>query len=104
MARLLDAVRPLTDKPLIVKLTPNASDVPAVALAAERAGASALSLINTIKGMALDPRTGSAVAGRRDRRRIRVPRCARSRWPRWPRSCRLVQIPVIGMGGVQSGR
>ena len=41
VARLLDVVRPLTDKPLIVKLTPNASDVPAVALAAERAGASA---------------------------------------------------------------
>ena len=58
VGQLLRAVRPLTGKPLIVKLTPNASDVPAVARAAEEAGASALSLINTIRGMALDPRAG----------------------------------------------
>jgi dihydroorotate dehydrogenase (NAD+) catalytic subunit len=58
LAGLLDHVRPLTDKPLIVKLTPNAGDVPAVARAAQDAGASALSLINTIRGMALAP--GSA--------------------------------------------
>ena len=38
VAALLRRVRPLTDKPLIVKLTPNASDVPAVARAAEQAG------------------------------------------------------------------
>ncbi len=63
VARLMSTVRPLTDKPLIVKLTPNASDVPAVAVAAEREGASALSLINTIRGMALDPRTGAPWLG-----------------------------------------
>src|SRR5438874_2464474 len=44
-----------TDKPLIVKLTPNAGDVAAVARAVEAAGANALSLINTIRGMALAP-------------------------------------------------
>src|SRR5262249_11368670 len=54
---LLETVRPLTDKPLIVKLTPNATDVAAVARAAEQAGASAVSLINTIRGMALRPGT-----------------------------------------------
>src|SRR5205085_10225176 len=58
VAALLERVRPLTDKPLIVKLTPNATDVPAVARAAEQAGASAMSLINTLRGMALDPSTG----------------------------------------------
>ena len=42
VAALLQRVRPLTDKPLIVKLTPNASDVAAVAAAAEQAGATAL--------------------------------------------------------------
>ena len=47
IAALLDRVRPLTAKPLIVKLTPNATDVPAVARAAEHAGADAVSLINT---------------------------------------------------------
>ena len=40
-----------------MKLTPNATDPAAVALAAEEAGADAVSLINTLKGMALDPRT-----------------------------------------------
>ncbi len=63
VARLMSAVRPLTDKPLIVKLTPNASDVPAVAIAAEREGASAVSLINTIRGMAVHPRTGEPWLG-----------------------------------------
>ena len=62
-ARLVDRVRALTDKPLIVKLTPNATDVPAVARAAEQAGADAVSLINTLKGMALDPKTGGPWLG-----------------------------------------
>ena len=68
VARLMSVVRPLTDKPLIVKLTPNASDVPAVAMAAEREGASAVSLINTIRGMAVHPTHRGAVAGGDDRR------------------------------------
>ena len=55
-ARLVERVRPLTAKPLIVKLTPNTTDVGAVAEAAEAAGADALSLINTVRGMALHPR------------------------------------------------
>ena len=57
-ARAVERLRPLTDKPLIVKLTPNATDPAAVAAAAEDAGADAVSLINTLKGMALDPRPG----------------------------------------------
>src|SRR5205085_4606315 len=56
-ARSVERLRPLTEKPLIVKLTPNATDPPAVARAAEDAGADAVSLINTLKGMAFDPRT-----------------------------------------------
>ena len=55
-ARSVERLRPLTAKPLIVKLTPNATDPAAVALAAQEAGADAVSLINTLKGMALDPR------------------------------------------------
>src|SRR3954470_2503170 len=49
-------VRPATRKPLIVKLTPNASDVPAAAAAAEAAGADAVSLINTLRAYAPHPR------------------------------------------------
>ena len=69
-ARAVAAVRPLTEKPLIVKLTPNANEPAAVARAAEDAGADAVSLINTLKGMALDPRTRAAVARRHHRRRL----------------------------------
>ena len=72
-ARAVERVRPLTDLPLIVKLTPNANDPAAVAVAAEQAGADAISLINTLKGMALDPR-GAAVAGGYHRWRVRAGR------------------------------
>ena len=53
LGALVRAVRPLTGKPLIVKLTPNTADVAAVAQAAEAAGADAVSLINTLRAMAL---------------------------------------------------
>jgi dihydroorotate dehydrogenase (NAD+) catalytic subunit len=103
VGRLLDAVRPLTDKPLIVKLTPNASDVPAVALAAERAGADALSLINTIKGMAFDPRSGDPWLGGQtggiSGPTVRAVALAQVFAVR-----AAVAVPVVGMGGVQNGR
>ena len=99
---LLRRVRPLTDKPLIVKLTPNASDVPAVARAAEAAGASALSLINTIRGMAFDPRSGEpwlgGVTGGVSGPAVRAVALAQVR-----AVSDAVGVPVIGMGGVQSG-
>jgi dihydroorotate dehydrogenase (NAD+) catalytic subunit len=101
--RLLEHVRPLTDKPVIVKLTPNASDVPAVARAAEDAGASALSLINTIRGMALDPRSGEpwlgGVTGGVSGPAVRAVALAQVRSVR-----SAVEIPVVGMGGVQRGQ
>jgi dihydroorotate dehydrogenase (NAD+) catalytic subunit len=100
---LLAAVRPITPKPLIVKLTPNASDVAAVARAAEQAGASALSLINTIRGMAFDPRTGrpwlGAVTGGQSGPAVRAVALAQVH-----AVADAVEIPLIGMGGVQSGR
>jgi len=102
-ARLVDRVRPLTDKPLIVKLTPNATDVPAVATAAEHAGADAVSLINTIKGMALDPKTGTpwlgGVTGGVSGAAVRAIALAQVH-----AVAQAVQIPIIGMGGVQGGR
>jgi dihydroorotate dehydrogenase (NAD+) catalytic subunit len=103
LGMLLERVRPITDKPLIVKLTPNASDIAAVARAAEQAGASALSLINTIRGMALDPRTGDpwlgGVTGGLSGPAVRAVALAQVR-----EAAGAVTIPVIGMGGVQSGR
>ncbi len=101
-AAVLERLRPLCDKPLVVKLTPNATDPAAVAVAAEGAGADALSLVNTLKGMALDPRTWAPWLGGRTGglsgpaiRAVALEQVA-SVAPR-------VSIPVVGMGGVASG-
>jgi dihydroorotate dehydrogenase (NAD+) catalytic subunit len=103
VSALLERVRPLTRKPLIVKLTPNASDVPAVARAAEASGASALSLINTIRGMAIDPRSGEpwlgGGTGGVSGPAVRAVAVAQVHDVR-----AAVDVPVIGMGGVQRGR
>jgi dihydroorotate dehydrogenase (NAD+) catalytic subunit len=103
VSALLQRVRPLTDKPLIVKLTPNATDVAAVAAAAQDAGASAVSLINTIRGMAFDPRTGQpwlgATTGGVSGPAVRAVALAQVHAVR-----AAVDIPIVGMGGVQSGR
>jgi dihydroorotate dehydrogenase (NAD+) catalytic subunit len=99
---LLGRVRPLTDKPLIVKLTPNATDVPAVARAAEHAGADAVSLINTLRGMALDPRTGQpwlgGVTGGVSGPAVRAIALAQVY-----AVAQAVEIPIVGMGGVAGG-
>jgi dihydroorotate dehydrogenase (NAD+) catalytic subunit len=103
-AALLDAVRSLTTKPLIVKLTPNCSSPAAVAAAAEQHGADAVSLINTLRGMVTNPhrpaepwlggRTGG-VSGPA----VRAVALAQVRDVR-----ERVSIPIVGMGGVQRGR
>jgi dihydroorotate dehydrogenase (NAD+) catalytic subunit len=103
VAALLDRVRPLTAKPLIVKLTPNATDIPAVARAAEAAGASALSLINTIRGMALDPATGEPWLGA-GTGGVSGPAVRAISLAQVESVASAVEVPVIGMGGVQRGR
>jgi dihydroorotate dehydrogenase (NAD+) catalytic subunit len=103
VSALLDVVRPVTDKPLIVKLTPNASDVPAVASAAEQAGASALSLINTIRGMAIDPGTGRPWLGA-GTGGVSGPAVRAVALAHLQAVASTVSIPLVGMGGVQSGR
>lgn len=102
VARLLSVVRPLTDKPLIVKLTPNATDPAAVALAAQEAGADAVSLINTIRGMALRPGSdqpwlggGSGGVSGPAVRAIALAQVSAVR--------SAVSIPIVGMGGVSRG-
>ena len=102
-ARAVEAVRPLTDRPLIVKLTPNATDPAAVALAAEEAGADAVSLINTLKGMALDPRTrqpwlGGTTGG------VSGPAVRAIALEQVRSVASTVGLPVIGMGGIATGR
>lgn len=55
------AVRGVTDKPVIMKLSPNVADITEIALACEEAGADAVSLINTLLGMRIDLKTGKPV-------------------------------------------
>jgi dihydroorotate dehydrogenase (NAD+) catalytic subunit len=102
-AALVERVRPLTDKPLIVKLTPNATDSGAVAAAAADAGADAVSLINTLKGMALHPRTGEPWLGGRTGG-VSGPAVRAIALAQVADVAARVDIPVVGMGGVQSGR
>ncbi len=100
---LLERVVPVVSKPLIVKLTPNTSDVGTVARAAEQAGASALSLINTIRGMAFDGPSGrpwlGGVTGGVSGPAVRAVALAQVHAVR-----AAVGIPIVGIGGVQSGR
>jgi dihydroorotate dehydrogenase (NAD+) catalytic subunit len=99
---LLESLRPLTEKPLIVKLTPNCAEPEAVAAAAEGGGADAVSLINTLRATALDPRTGErrlgAGSGGLSGPAVRPVALDQAR--RVAASC---SIPVIGMGGIESG-
>ena len=106
-AALLDAVRPRTSKPLIVKLTPNATATADVAAAAEAHGADAVSLINTLRGMAFDPDDRSDTprpwlgggAGGVSGPAVRPMALVQVREVR-----ARVAIPIVGMGGVQRGR
>jgi dihydroorotate dehydrogenase (NAD+) catalytic subunit len=101
-AALLEALRPLTEKPLIVKLTPNVADPAAVAVAAEQGGADAVSLINTLKASAIDPATGwpgiAAGHGGLSGPAVRPVAVAQVR-----AVAAAVRLPVVGMGGVSSG-
>jgi len=101
--RLLERVRPAAEKPLLVKLTPNASDPGAVAAAAERAGADAVSLVNTLKGMAPDPVTGAPFLGAGSGG-LSGPAIRAVALEQVAAVAAQVDIPVIGMGGIASGR
>ena len=99
---LLEVIRPLTDKPLVVKLTPNCSDPAAVARAAADGGADAVSLINTVRATGLDPTTldpwlGATSGG------LSGPAIRSIALDQVRRVTAEVSIPVIGMGGIETG-
>jgi dihydroorotate dehydrogenase (NAD+) catalytic subunit len=103
LGRLVEQVRPLTTKALIVKLTPNTADVGAVAEAAEAAGADAVSLINTLRAMALHPDgTGEAWLGG-GTGGLSGPAVRAVALAQVAAVAARVAIPVVGMGGVQTG-
>ena len=99
---LLETLRPLTAKPLIVKLTPNTADPAAVAVAAQEGGADAVSLINTLKAAAIRPGGSGpwlgAGSGGLSGPAIRPVALDQVR-----RVAAAVSIPVIGMGGIETG-
>ena len=102
-ARAVERVRPLTARPIAVKLTPNAADPAAVAAAAEDAGADAVSLINTLKGMALDPAGGGPWLGG-GTGGVSGPAVRAVALEQVHAVAARVGIAVIGMGGIASGR
>jgi dihydroorotate dehydrogenase (NAD+) catalytic subunit len=99
---LLHAVRPITDKPLIVKLTPNVADPAGIARAAEEGGADAVSLINTLKATAIDRGTLGPWHGA-GRGGLSGPAVHHVALEQVRTVAGAVSIPVIGMGGIESG-
>ncbi|HPF65955.1 MAG: dihydroorotate dehydrogenase [Lentimicrobium sp.] len=95
------AVREVYDKTLIVKLSPNVTSIVDIALAVEEAGADAVSLINTLLGMAINAETRrpvlSTVTGGLSGPAIK-PVALRMVW----QVAKAVKIPVIGIGGISS--
>jgi len=102
-ARAVERVGSETDKPLIVKLTPNATDPASVARAAEEAGAAAVSLVNTLKGTALHPQTREPWLGGRTGG-VSGPAVRAIALEQVASVAASVEIPVIGMGGISTGR
>jgi dihydroorotate dehydrogenase (NAD+) catalytic subunit len=99
---LMEALRPLTEKPLIVKLTPNVANPEAVAIAAEEGGADAVSLINTLKASAIDPATKepALAAGHGG---LSGPAVRPVALQQLRAVHAAVELPLIGMGGVSNG-
>ncbi len=99
--QVVKIVREKTKKPLMVKLSPNVTDITAIAKAAEEGGADSLSLINTITGMAIDINTGRSrlgnITGGLSGPAIK-PVALRMVW----QTVQAVSIPVIGVGGIMS--
>ncbi len=95
-------LRKITAKPLIIKLTPNVASVGAIAVQAEKAGADAVSLINTLMGMEIDierqkPMLGNIVGG------LSGPAVKPVALRMVYQVFRQIKIPIIGMGGITKG-
>jgi len=100
---VIQAVKKIVPTPLIVKLSPNVTDIKIIAQAAEKAGADALSAINTLTGMVIDVESGKPILTNKKGgisgpaiRPIAV-RCVYE-------ISQAVKIPVIGIGGVDCGK
>jgi dihydroorotate dehydrogenase (NAD+) catalytic subunit len=102
LAGLVEAVRAVAKRPLIVKLSPNVASIEPLARAAEAAGADALSLVNTFISLAIDawtrkPRIGAGFGG------LSGPAIKPIALRLVYEAAKSVRIPVIGLGGIASG-
>lgn len=95
-------VKKYCKKPLIVKLTPNVSSIAEIAVAAEEAGADALSLINTLLGMAIDIETRRPVLSN-NTGGLSGPAVKPIAVRMVYETAQAVKVPVIGMGGISNG-
>jgi dihydroorotate dehydrogenase (NAD+) catalytic subunit len=100
-ARVVRAARATTDKTLIVKLSPNVTDIESVAREAEAAGADALAVVNTVRGMAIDvetwrPRLGNVTGG------LSGPAIRPIAVLAVYEVARAVKIPIVGQGGIET--
>lgn len=102
-AAVTKAVKAVTTKPVYMKLSPNVTDIAAIAKACEEAGADGVSLINTLMGMRIDIKTGRTILANKTG--------GMSGPCIFPLAVRMVyqvyeavKIPIIGMGGVSSAR
>jgi dihydroorotate dehydrogenase (NAD+) catalytic subunit len=100
---LLRLIRPLTEKPLLIKLTPNVADPVPIAVAAEEGGADAVSLINTLRAVAFDPDKddrwlGGGTGG------LSGPAVRAVALAQIHAVGSALSVPVVAMGGVSTGR
>ena len=98
---VVEAVKARTKKPVIVKLSPNVTDIAQMAQAVEAAGADAISLINTLTGMAIDihtwkPKLGNGVGG------LSGPAVKPVAVRMVYQAAKAVKVPIIGMGGIMT--
>ncbi|MBQ1513077.1 MAG: dihydroorotate dehydrogenase [Bifidobacterium sp.] len=103
LSKLMDKLRPMTDKPMIVKLTPNVTNITEPARAAVEHGADALSMINTLLGMRLNIKTGEPIIANRTGGvsgpavlPVGIAAVYRVRTV-------LPEVPIIGIGGIDTG-
>lgn len=102
IGEITSQVRKHCKKPLIVKLTPNVGNIAEIAVAAEDAGADALSLINTLLGMAIDIETRRPILAN-NTGGLSGPAVKPVAVRMTCEVSRAVKIPVIGMGGISNG-